>query len=326
MRGRRLPGPRGTLMSAPASASRGVVPSPATDGAPSLSAAWRRCEAGEPPAGRGGRADREPAGSGPAAARNVGARRPAPRCSSSSTPTSRCTPTRWRGSSGTSPPTPSSAPSSAPTTTTPPPRASPRASATSSTTTSTPAPRARRRPSGRAWARSGARRSRPPAGFDAERFPAAERRGHRAGDAPATRRRAGIAPRPAIRGRHLKAWTPLTMVRTDFAAAGRALGAAAALARGAAARRSTSAWRHRLSAAGSVACSRCRCSPAARDSRRGAARGPRPRPRPLRAARPPRRPASAASPGVGLHQRPPADGRRGAGRRPRPHLRRARAN
>jgi GT2 family glycosyltransferase len=56
-------------------------------------------------------------------------------------------------------------------------------------------------------------------GFDADRFPLASVEDVELG--MRLRRRGGrIVLDPAVRGRHLKAWTPLSMVRTDFARRG----------------------------------------------------------------------------------------------------------
>ncbi len=87
-------------------------------------------------------------------------------------------------------------------------------------------------------------------GFDESRFPLASVEDVELG-LRLRRRGERIALDPAIRGRHLKAWTPLGMVRTDFWLRGvpwarlllRDGGASATLNLG---------WRHRLSAASSV--------------------------------------------------------------------------
>ncbi len=112
--------------------------------------------------------------------------------------------------------------------------------------------RERRRPSGRAWARSGARPSKAAGGFDADEYPQAERRGHRAGNAPAATGgddppRPGD-PRPPPQG----AGRPRSMVRTDFGRRG-VPWARLLLRDGSGSTALNLGWRRRPSAATSVA-------------------------------------------------------------------------
>lgn len=88
-------------------------------------------------------------------------------------------------------------------------------------------------------------------GFDAERFPQASVEDIELG---MRLRRGGarIVLDPAIRGRHLKRWTPLSMVRTDFARRG-VPWARLLLREGAGSSALNLGRRHRLSAAASVA-------------------------------------------------------------------------
>lgn len=84
-------------------------------------------------------------------------------------------------------------------------------------------------------------------GFDAERFPAASVEDIELG-MRLRERGARIVLDPAIRGRHLKAWTPWTMVRTDFRHRG-VPWTLLLLERGSGATALNLGWRHRASAA-----------------------------------------------------------------------------
>jgi GT2 family glycosyltransferase len=88
-------------------------------------------------------------------------------------------------------------------------------------------------------------------GFDAERFPETSVEDIELG-MRLSRGGARIVLDPAIRGRHLKRWTPLSMVRTDFARRG-VPWARLLLRDGTGSSALNLGWRHRLSAAASVA-------------------------------------------------------------------------
>lgn len=88
-------------------------------------------------------------------------------------------------------------------------------------------------------------------GFDAERFPQASVEDIELG-MRLRRRGARIVVDPAIRGRHLKRWTALSMVRTDFARRG-VPWTCLLLSEGSGSTALNLGWRNRLSAAASVA-------------------------------------------------------------------------